>query len=97
MKTISSLLALLACAALGAMAALAADKAACGCVTGKDGKVCGIHKDCCCSGEKAKGEKKAEAAQPKKTETCAEACATKGCKTEADCAKACGEGGCPAK
>lgn len=43
-------------------------KAACGCETGADGKVCGTDKDCCCSGEKAKGksaEKKAEKAEKK--------------------------------
>ena len=28
-------------------------KAACGCDTGKDGKVCGVDKDCCCNGTKA--------------------------------------------
>jgi len=28
-------------------------KAECGCPTGKDGKVCGVDKDCCCTGAKA--------------------------------------------
>ncbi len=53
----------------------AESKAACGCVTGADGKACGVDKDCCCSGEKAKGasaekkeEKKAEHKAEKKAE-----------------------------
>ncbi len=43
-------------------------KAACGCETAKDGKVCGTDKDCCCTGEKAKGksdEKKDEKSDKK--------------------------------
>lgn len=31
----------------------AAAKASCGCVVKADGKVCGVDKDCCCTGEKA--------------------------------------------
>jgi hypothetical protein len=43
-------------------------KAACGCPVGKDGKTCGIDKDCCCTGEKAKG--KAAAAKCEQADKC---------------------------
>lgn len=52
-------------------------KADCGCATGKDKKVCGIDKDCCCSGEKAKGrseEKKTDEKKPAKCDTKAGGC-----------------------
>jgi hypothetical protein len=42
-------------------------KAPCGCVVQKDGKVCGVDSDCCCSGEKAKGRDKKEKAAEKET------------------------------
>jgi hypothetical protein len=38
------------------------EKAVCGCVTGADKKVCGVDKDCCCTGEKAKGKDEAKKA-----------------------------------
>jgi hypothetical protein len=38
------------------------EKAACGCVTGADKKVCGVDKACCCTGEKAKGKDEAKKA-----------------------------------
>ncbi|MEO0055429.1 MAG: hypothetical protein RLZZ50_1376 [Verrucomicrobiota bacterium] len=79
MKSIRSLAALLFAFAIAGSVAFAGHheekksdskpaKAACGCETGKDGKVCGTDKDCCCSGEKAKGksdEKKAEKSDKK--------------------------------
>lgn len=82
MNTLRSLLALAFAAAFAGTVALAehheekksdakASKAACGCVTGTDGKVCGTDKACCCSGEKAKGasaDKKAEKTEEKKAE-----------------------------
>jgi hypothetical protein len=68
MKTIRSLLVLAFAASLAGTAAFAEHhepaptdkkpaKAACGCETGTDGKVCGVDKDCCCTGEKATGKK----------------------------------------
>jgi hypothetical protein len=30
---------------------------ACGCAKSEDGKACGVDKDCCCTGEKAKKDK----------------------------------------
>ncbi len=68
MKSLKALLALVAVCAFGGSLALAeatakADKAACGCTTGADAKVCGTDKDCCCTGEKA--DKKAEKAAAK--------------------------------
>lgn len=82
MKALRSLLALAFATALAGTVAFAAHheekkadakpaKASCGCATGADGKVCGTDKDCCCSGEKAKGasaEKKAEKAEEKKAD-----------------------------
>lgn len=50
----------------GAKSEVKADKAGCGCVVGKDKKVCGVDKDCCCTGEKAKGKK----ADKKKEASC---------------------------
>lgn len=79
MKAIRSLLAL-AFASLFASTVVLAEhhdekksesKAACGCVTGADGKACGVDKACCCSGEKAKdasADKKAEKKADKKAE-----------------------------
>lgn len=81
MNSFRSLLALLFAASLASSLALAesADakksdakpaKAACGCVVSKDGKVCGVDKDCCCTGEKAKGrpdEKKTEKTEDSKS------------------------------
>lgn len=81
MKTLRVLSSLFFAAALVGSAAFAADKAPaakpaepkkeakadCGCETGKDGKVCGIDKDCCCSGEKAKGRSAEKKPEGKKT------------------------------
>ncbi len=53
----------------------AKNPAGCDCGTDKDGKVCGVDKDCCCTGQKAtktadkkddKGEKKSEKKDEKK-------------------------------
>jgi hypothetical protein len=89
MKTLRSLLALAFALALTGSAAFAdrpADRkvkgratpgAVCGCVTGKDGKACGVDKDCCCTGEKAKGrpeEKKSAEAKPAAGDACCGAC-----------------------
>lgn len=79
MKSFLSLSALLFAAAFAGSVAFAGHheekksdskpaKAACGCETGKDGKVCGTDKDCCCTGEKAKckpDEKKDEKSDKK--------------------------------
>lgn len=83
MKSLRSLAALLFAFAIAGSVAFAGHheekksdskpaKAACGCETGKDGKVCGTDKDCCCSGEKAKGksdEKKAEKSDKKSAQS----------------------------
>lgn len=89
MKPLRSLLALTFAALFAGSVALADQDAAgksteskpakadCGCATGKDGKVCGVDKDCCCSGEKAKGraeEKKPEEKKPAKCDTKAGGC-----------------------
>ncbi len=66
MKSLRSLLALAFAAALAGTVAQAADKkpdakpakSDCGCEVGKDGKACGVDKDCCCTGEKAKPKTK---------------------------------------
>ncbi len=70
MKTLRTLLALAFATALAGSVAFAAaeekksaakpEKAPCGCVVKKDGKVCGVDRDCCCTGEKAKGKDKAD-------------------------------------
>ena len=96
MKTLRSLLAVAFAAAFATTAAFAdhhgkkadakPEKAACGCAVGTDGKVCGVDKDCCCKGGKAKGEAKSDAAKAKgadKKACCAtDACAESGCKAE---------------
>ena len=51
-----------------------AEKAACGCATGKDAKVCGVDKDCCCTGEKAKGRTDEKKSADKKAAAKGEAC-----------------------
>lgn len=66
MKTLRTLIALAFATALAGSVAFADDhgkkseakpgKAPCGCVVKKDGKVCGVDSDCCCTGEKAKGQ-----------------------------------------
>jgi hypothetical protein len=78
MNTLRSLFALLFATALTGSVALAetsADgkkatdkpaKAACGCATGKDGKVCGVDKDCCCTGDPAKAKPEDKKADGKK-------------------------------
>jgi hypothetical protein len=83
MKTLRTLIALAFATALAGSVAFAesdgkktkvnAEKAPCGCVVGKDKKVCGVDRDCCCTGEKAKGREKTE-----KTDKAAakEACCT---------------------
>lgn len=80
MKTLSTLLAFafasvfagsVAFAETGGAASYAKPaKAPCGCVVQKDGKVCGVDSDCCCTGEKAKGSAKTGKAAEK------EACCT---------------------
>lgn len=77
MNSLRSLLALALAAVLSSAAAFAEHhdsksgeksvKAACGCATGKDGKECGVDKDCCCSGEKAKGKPADKSAPAPKT------------------------------
>jgi hypothetical protein len=57
-------------------------KAPCGCAIKKDGKVCGVDSDCCCTGEKAKGHATAAAATEKKADAAPKA----GC-TDAKCAE----------
>lgn len=67
MKPLPSLLALAFAFLLAGSAAFAdvgdakpeakPEKAACGCAVGADKKLCGVDKDCCCTGEKATGEK----------------------------------------
>lgn len=87
MKTLRSLLVLMFAAVLAGSVAFAAHheekktpdkpadkaaKAACGCATGEDGKVCGVDKDCCCTGEKATGktgDKKPEEKKPEDKKT----------------------------
>lgn len=91
MKTLRTLLALAFATALAGSVAFAevgdkkgdvkAEKAPCGCVVGKDKKVCGVDKDCCCTGEKAKSKGKEKAAE-KKAEKKADA---KACCTDAAC------------
>lgn len=89
MKTLRSLLTWMFAVALAGSVAFAAQgpagkrsapknetPAACGCAVDKDAKVCGVDKDCCCTGEKAKGkveEKKAKAKKAAKADAC-EAC-----------------------
>lgn len=109
MKLIRSILALaFATAIAGSVAFSAADeqkaakpeKAPCGCVVKKDGKVCGVDSDCCCTGEKAKGKsdaKKAACADGKCAEgKCADCkCEDGKCKDGKKCGEGkCGEGKC---
>jgi|GEM_PF-1079719 hypothetical protein len=89
MKTLRSLFVLTCACALAASSAFAdrpADRkargrtspaAACACITGQDGKVCGIDKDCCCTGKKAKGrpeQKKSGKNKSAKTGTGCDSC-----------------------
>lgn len=91
MKSLTAILALLAlCAFNGsiARAETAPAAACCGCPTGTDAKVCGVDKDCCCTGEKAsKGAEKKAAAEAKKAEKQAAAAAKKAEKQAAKAAK----------
>ena len=84
MKTLRLILALGLLATFVSTAVRAADDkkpaeaknpAGCDCGTDKDGKVCGVDKDCCCTGQKAtksadkkddKGEKRSEKKEEKK-------------------------------
>ncbi len=80
MKTFRATFALLFCTvfisvALGADAKPTADDknpAGCDCGKDKDGKICGVDKDCCCTGQKAtkpaKKDDKAEKKDEKKDE-----------------------------
>jgi hypothetical protein len=102
MKTLRTLLALAFATALAGSVAFADDhgkateakpeKAACGCVVKKDGKVCGVDSDCCCTGEKATGkkaEKKSEKKADEKKACCANDKCTGGeCKADKDGKKA---------
>lgn len=96
MKMIRSLFVLLFAGALAGSIALADHheskksdakpaKAACGCAVGKDGKVCGVDKDCCCSGEKAK-KGKAEDKKPEADKPAEKTSAKAGEKAGAACA-----------
>lgn len=105
MKLIRSIIALAFATALAGSVAFADDhgkkseakpeKAPCGCVVKKDGKVCGVDSDCCCTGEKAKGKsdaKKAACADGK----CADCkCEDGKCKDGKKCADGkCADGKC---
>lgn len=101
MKLIQSIIALAFATALAGSVAFADDhgkkseakpeKAPCGCVVKKDGKVCGVDSDCCCSGEKAKGKSEEKKAEKK-------ACCADGKCADGKCAdkdgKKCAEGKC---
>jgi hypothetical protein len=58
MKILRFLLALGFVSTLFTGVAFAGDKKSCDCEKDKDGKTCGVDKDCCCTGKKA--EKKPE-------------------------------------
>jgi len=81
MKTLRSVLVLGFASVFFAVALNAADEkadkdkspAGCDCAKDKDGKVCGVDKDCCCTGQKAtKPEKKDEKKDGKKDDKAAD-------------------------